>query len=60
MTGWMQCSLLKQAVGEGAIALSKPAKSKQPTLPIDFGWHGAKRAFAHPTDPLLGNRSSSE
>jgi hypothetical protein len=24
-------------------------------MPIGFGGHGAKRAFAHQTDPFLGN-----
>ena len=41
-------------MGKGALAPCPPAESKRPTTPIGFGGHGAKSAFAHPTDPFLG------
>jgi hypothetical protein len=37
-------------VGKGALAPCPPAESTQPIVPIGFGGHGAKSAFAHPTD----------
>jgi hypothetical protein len=37
-------------VGKGALAPRPPAESKRPITPIGFGGHGAKSAFAHPTD----------